>query len=186
MNMFGTADRDAWRAWLAEHYKIESEVWFVFPTKAAGEESISYNNAVEEALCFGWIDSTNRSLDAMHKARRFTPRRPGSPYSQPNVERLREMRTQGRFMPDVEVAVGDLLDSSFEFPDDIISELRADAVAWEFWQRCSEPYRRIRVAYVEAARKRPDEFERRLGNLVAKTWQGKLIRGYGGVDKYYW
>ena len=82
------ADRAQWRAWLAEHFETEDEVWFVFPSASSGEAGVSYNDAVEEALCFGWIDSTAGTLDEAHQLRRFTPRKPGSPYSQPNVERL--------------------------------------------------------------------------------------------------
>jgi uncharacterized protein YdeI (YjbR/CyaY-like superfamily) len=186
MLTFAAQDRDEWRAWLSSHWESADEVWLVLPTKAAGERSVSYNDAVEEALCFGWIDSTNRSLDATHKARRFTPRRSGSGYSQPNIERLREMRAQGKLMPHVEAAVTDLIDAPFVFPDDIVDVIRADADAWAFWQTCSESYKRIRVAYVDAARKRPDEFRRRLDNLVVSTRKGRLIRGYGGVDKYYY
>lgn len=59
MNTFRTADRKEWRQWLEEHFETEPDVWFVFPMKASGEESISYNDAVEEALCFGWIDQSS-------------------------------------------------------------------------------------------------------------------------------
>ncbi len=63
-------------------------VWFVFPTKSSSEKSIVYNDAVEEALCFGWIDSTIKSLDKEHKIQRFTPRNPKSTYSQANKEKV--------------------------------------------------------------------------------------------------
>lgn len=185
MRTFATDDRGEWRVWLSEHWKTDDEVWFVFPTKAACEPSISYNDAVEEALCFGWIDSTNRTLDATHKIRRFTPRRAGSPYSQPNIERLRWLDERNMLMPEVKEAVQELIDIPFVFPDDILDEIRADGEAWTNYQTFSEPYKRIRVAYIDAARKRPEEFRRRLDNFVAKTRQGKLIQGYGGVDKYY-
>ena len=73
MELFYTADRSEWRKYLAEHFETADEVWFVFPMKDSGEESLSYNDAVEEALCFGWIDSTNRHLDDLHCIRRFSP-----------------------------------------------------------------------------------------------------------------
>lgn len=185
MRTFRTDDREKWRDWLSEHHGTTDEVWFVFPTKSAGETSISYNDAVEEALCFGWIDSTNRTLDETHQARRFTPRRKGSPYSQPNIERLREMRTQGRLIPEVEADTKELLATPFVFPADIIAEIQKDDEAWANYQTFSEPYKRIRIAYIDAARSRPEEFRRRLDNFVRRTRQGKLVRGYGGVDKYY-
>ena len=84
-------DRGQWRTWLAEHFETETEVWFVFPTTRSGEKGISYNDAVEEALCFGWIDGVAGTLDENHQLRRFTPRRKGSRYSQPNIERLVHM-----------------------------------------------------------------------------------------------
>ncbi|MBO5556922.1 MAG: hypothetical protein J5916_10595 [Oscillospiraceae bacterium] len=73
METFRTSEREVWRQYLAEHFETAEEVWFVFPDKASGEASLSYNDAVEEALCFGWIDSTNRRLDESHCIRRFTP-----------------------------------------------------------------------------------------------------------------
>lgn len=81
--------REAWRAWLAEHFETAAEVWFVHPNKNSDKQAISYNDAVEEALCFGWIDSTVKSYNETERIQRFTPRKPKSPYSQPNKERLR-------------------------------------------------------------------------------------------------
>ena len=63
--------------------------------------------------------------------------------------------------------------------------IRADETAWENYQRFSEPYRRIRIAYIDAARKRPEEFQKRLDNFIRKTREGKLLTGYGGIDGYY-
>ena len=74
---FYTSSREAWRTWLLENYRTAKEVWFVFPMKGAGEEGLSYNDAVEEALCFGWIDSTIRNIDGTHRAQHFTPRKKG-------------------------------------------------------------------------------------------------------------
>lgn len=185
MKAFRATDRDEWRDWLAGHWKTDDEIWLVFPTKAACEESVSYNDAVEEALCFGWIDGTNRTLDATHKIRRFTPRRAESPYSQPNIERLRWLDEHNMLMPEVKEAIQELIDVPFVFPDDILDEIRADGEAWMNYQTFSEPYKRIRIAYIDAARSRPEEFRRRLDNFIRKTQRGKIIQGYGGVDKYY-
>ena len=62
-NIFYTSDRAEWRRWLAEHFEKETEVWFVFPLKNSGKPGLSYNDAVEEALCFGWIDSIYHAVD---------------------------------------------------------------------------------------------------------------------------
>lgn len=170
---------------LAEIYQTAKEIWLVFPSKASGEESISYNDAVEEALCFGWIDGQAGTLDAQHGLRRFTPRRKGSPYSRPNIERLLWLEAQGLLLPEVQAQVHELIHAPFVYPSDILDALRLDAEVWAHYQQFSEPYRRIRVAYIDAARQRPDEFRKRLNSFIAKTKSGKLISGYGGIDKYY-
>lgn len=179
------ADRLQWRNWLSAHFETEDEVWFVFPTKDSGETGVTYNDAVEEALCFGWIDSTNRKLDELHCIRRFTPRKPGSPYSQPNIERLIWLDERGMLHPAVRAEVLPVIRKPFVFPEDILAALRQDETVWANYQQFSEPYRRIRVAYIDAARRRPEEFQKRLDSFLDKTRRGKLIRGYGGIEKYY-
>ncbi len=185
MNTFRTNRRDEWRKWLAEHFETEKEVWFVFPSNAAGEESISYNDAVEEALCFGWIDGRAGTLDSTHSVRRFTPRRKGSPYSRPNIERLIWLDAHNLIHPTVKEKVGSLIHTPYIFPDDIMAAIQAEPDAWEFFLQCSEGYKRIRIAYIDDARKRPEEFARRMSNFLEKTKAHKLIVGYGGIDKYY-
>ncbi len=179
------ADRQQWRDWLAAHFETEREVWFVFPTKASGEKGVSYNDAVEEALCFGWIDGKAGTLDETHQLRRFTPRRRGSAYSQPNIERLRLLDAQGLIHPKVRASVEALLAAPFVFPEDILDALRQDETVWRNYLAFPEPYKRIRVAYVDAARKRPAEFEKRLASFIKKTRENKRIVGYGGIGKYY-
>ena len=71
------------------------------------------------------------------------------------------------------------------FTEDILELLRQDESVWENYQRFSEPYKRIRIAYIEAARKRPEEFQKRLNSFIEKTRRNKLIMGYGGIEKYY-
>ena len=180
-----TSDRAEWRAYLAEHFESSSEIWFVFPMKASGEKSLSYNDAVEEALCFGWIDSTVKHIDETHRAQRFTPRKKGSPYSRPNIERLIWLDSRGLIHPRVRESILPVIRAPFVFPPDIIETLREDAAVWENYRTFSESYRRIRIAYIEAARNRPGEFRKRLNSFMEKTRQGKLIMGYGGVEKYY-
>ena len=178
-------DRIQWRNWLAEHFETEREIWFVFPSADSGETGVSYNDAVEEALCFGWIDGKAGTLDETHQLRRFTPRRKGSPYSQPNIERLIWLDGQGMIHSKIRPTVEEIIKKPFVFPTDITEAIRKDREAWENYQAFSEPYKRIRVAYIDAARKRPAEFKKRLENFIKKTKENKLIVGYGGVDKYY-
>ncbi|MCR5207082.1 MAG: YdeI/OmpD-associated family protein [Eubacterium sp.] len=184
-NTFYTDSRAEWRAWLSEHFETEKEIWFVFPVKDSGEAGVSYNDAVEEALCFGWIDSTARTLDEAHHIRRFTPRRKKSGYSQPNIERLIRLDGEGLIHPKIREEVKSVIEAPFVFPEDILSEIEKDKTAWKNYLAFTEPYKRIRVAYIDAARKRPDEFKKRLNSFIAKTRENKLIVGYGGIDKYY-
>lgn len=185
MNIFYTSEREVWREWLIEHFETESEIWFVFPMKESGDQALSYNDAVEEALCFGWIDSTIKHIDPMHRAQRFTPRKKGSPYSRPNIERLIWLDAHRMLHPGIRDDVLPLICAPYVFPDDILDAIKADAVAWDNYGKLPEPYKRIRIAYIDAARKRPDEFDKRLRSFIKKTHEGKLIAGYGGIDKYY-
>lgn len=177
--------REEWRDHLSKIYRREREVWLVFPSKASGEESVSYNDAVEEALCFGWIDGQAGTLDASHGVRRFTPRRKGSAYSRPNIERLLWLEGQGMLIPEVQEQVHELIHSPFVYPQDIMEAMQEDSVVWENYQRFSESYKRIRIAYIDGARKRPKEFGKRLHSFIQKTREGKIITGYGGIEKYY-
>ena len=183
--IFFCSDRKKWREWLADNFMTKQEIWFVFPTKESGEESLSYNDAVEEALCFGWIDGRAGTLDERHGLRRFTPRRKGSGYSQPNIERLIWLDGQGLIHPTVRPTVEEIINKPFVFPQDILETLRRDETVWKNYSAFTEPYKRIRVAYIDAARKRPEEFEKRLRSFIQKTKENKLIVGYGGIEKYY-
>ena len=185
MNLFYTADRQEWRNWLTRHFETEADVWFVFPMKGSGEAALSYNDAVEEALCFGWIDSTVKHIDPLHRAQHFTPRNPKSTYSRPNIERLIWLDGQGLIHPKVRPSLEHLITTDYVFPGDILKAVRQDPAAWEHYVSFSEPYKRIRIAYIDAARKRPDEFAKRLENFIRKTRENKLIVGYGGIDTYY-
>ncbi len=185
MKTFFCSDRQRWRDWLSAHFECEREIWFVFPAKDSGEKSISYNDAVEEALCFGWIDGRAGTLDETHLLRRFTPRKKGSSYSQPNIERLIRLDAQGLIHPKIRPSVEALISKPFVYPEDILDAIRSDAAAWKNFNSFTESYKRIRIAYIDAARKRPAEFEKRLKNFIRKTGENKLIVGYGGIDKYY-
>lgn len=182
---FYTSDRAEWRSWLIENFETAKEIWFVFPTKDSKEPALSYNDAVEEALCFGWIDSTAKRLDDTHQIRRFTPRREGSPHSRANIERLIWLDSEGLIHPKVRPSVIGLIEAEFVFPEDILDEIKAVPEAWKNYQDLTLPYRRIRIAYIDAARDRPEEFRKRLDNFISVTAKGRIIGGYGGIDKYY-
>ena len=185
LKLFSAKTRRKWRNYLSRHFESDEEVWFVFPVAEADEKSLTYNDTVEEALCFGWIDSVNIRLDDLHCARRFSPRKKGSPYSRMNIERLIHLERQGMIHPKIRDSVLPIIQVPFEYPEDIIDAIRQDEEAWKNYQHLAEPYKRIRIAYIEAARKRPEEFQKRLNSFIDKTRKGKLITGYGGIEKYY-
>ena len=109
-------NREDWRKWLTDNFETKDEIWFVFPQKSSGKKSIIYNDAVEEALCFEWIDSTIKSLDKEHKIQHFTPRNPKSTYSQANKERLRWLLENKMIHPKFEDKIRNVLSDPFIFP----------------------------------------------------------------------
>ena len=177
-------DRKDWRKWLRQHYKPETEIWLVYAKKATGRPRFEYNDAVEEALCFGWIDSTLKTLDDEHNAQRFSPRRPGSSYSPANKERLRKLLKQRKVIKEVRETLGDIAGETFEIPKDILKEIRANREAWKHFQRFSESYKRIRIGFIEGARNRPEEFQKRLRYFIRMTEKNKQY-GFGGIDKHF-
>ena len=176
-------NRADWRAWLEENYKSVPELWLVYPRKGAGQPRIPYNDAVEEALCFGWIDSINRTIDDERFAQRFSPRKPKIAYSQTNKERLKRLIAQGKVIPEVLASLENQDLEDFTFPGDIMTALRENPQAWENYQRYSGAYQRIRIAYIESGRKRPGEFEKRLRHFIMMTEQDKQF-GFG-IEAYY-
>lgn len=178
-------NRIEWRNWLENNLKKKKEIWLIFPRVATNIERVSYNDAVEEALCFGWIDSILRSYDSKSTIQRFTPRKPNSSYSQSNKERINWLFIHNMIHPLVVDSIKFIIEEKFEFPKDIIYELKKDVVVWKNYNNFSESYKRIRISYINDARKRPDEFIKRLNNFIEKTHQNKIIKGHGGIDKYY-
>ena len=176
-------NRDDWRNWLEEHYRDAREIWLVYYRKQAGKPRIPYNDAVEEALCFGWIDSIIKSLDQERYAQRFTPRKPQSEFSQTNKERLKNLIEQGKVMAEVLVSLDDVGLEDFEYPMDIIAAIRESKQAWENFQRYSGSYQRIRIAYIDRVRNRPGEYEKRLKHFISMTEQDKQF-GFG-IEDYY-
>jgi uncharacterized protein YdeI (YjbR/CyaY-like superfamily) len=116
-----------WRAWLRAHHKTRREIWLVYYRKASGKPRISHSDAVDEALCFGWIDSQAAPLDAGRFAQRFTPRRPGSPVSEMNRTRARRLIREKRMTRAGLDALGDLRVRRLVMPPDIRAALRRAA-----------------------------------------------------------
>lgn len=184
-NMLYITTRTEWRNWLCTNFNKKTGVWLIYPKKSSGKTRILYNDAVEEALCFGWIDSTVKVLDEDHYRQRFGPRNPGSEYSQSNKERLKWLMENKMIHPSIEDEVKGIIDKAFIFPSNIIIVIKKDRAAWKNYKTFSDSYKRIRIAYIDGARNRPDEFKKRLSNFVNKTKENKLLKGFGGIEKYY-
>ncbi len=184
MKTLYVSDRKKWRAWLRQHYKTEKEIWLVYYKKASGKPRIEYNDAVEEALCFGWIDSIVRTIDEKRFAQRFSPRKPNSKYSPANKERLRFLLQKKKVIKEVRDTLGDLAGDKFIIPKDILAEIKSNKEAWKYFQKFSDAYKRIRIGFIEGARKRPAEFKKRLAYFVKMTAKNKQF-GFGGIEKHY-
>jgi uncharacterized protein YdeI (YjbR/CyaY-like superfamily) len=172
-------DRAAWRAWLKANHKAAKEAWLVRPLAASGRPSLAYGAAVEEALCFGWIDSQQKAIGKDLLAQRFTPRRKGSALSEMNRQRVVRMVAAGKMTKAGLAGLGDFDPAAkpkpLRIPADLARALRAEK-AWAKFQAMPEDYRRLRVAYVEAGRRHgADQVAKRIRNLVAKTAAGKRV-----------
>ncbi len=175
-----------WRAWLKKNHRTAREIWLVYYNKASGRPRLAYNDAVDQALCFGWIDSTVKKLDRDRFCQRFTPRKPGSPCSEMNKARVHRLIREGKMAPAGLVALKGTLGhgtritrrglrhpKDWTFPPDILRAIQADPTAWKYFRKFPDTYKRIRVAFIEGARKRPAEFKRRLNSFLKRTSQNK-------------
>jgi uncharacterized protein YdeI (YjbR/CyaY-like superfamily) len=184
LKTFYAKNRAQWRAWLRKHYKSEKEIWLVYFKQHTGKPRVEYNDAVEEGLCFGWIDSTVRRIDEERYAQRFSRRNPKTPYSQSNLERLARLVEENKVAKDVLANLPPLATSEFEIPNDILAAIKARKTAWKNFQKFSPSYVRIRIAFIEGARKRPLVFSTRLRYFISMTEKNKMF-GFGGIQKYF-
>jgi len=168
-----TTNRKAWRSWLLEHHNSEKEIWLVYFKKHSKKKSIPYNDAVEEALCFGWIDSTVKKIDEESRGQRFTPRRENSLWSEMNKERARRLIKAGKMTNAGLAKIKVSLEEKFVVPEDIKKELKQDKLVWKNFRKFSLSYKRIRIGYLDESRKRPDEFQKRLLYFIKMTKQNK-------------
>ena len=166
-------DRRVWRSWLAKHHSNEKEIWLIYYRKQAGKPRIPYNDAVEEALCYGWIDSTVKKIDDDRYAQRFTPRRDGSQLSETNRHRALALIKAGRMTQAGLKKTKTQLDTKIIVPKDILAALKKDKTTWNNFQKFPAHYQRIRIAFVEGARSRPDMFKQRLQYFLKMTRQNK-------------
>lgn len=173
--------RKSWRSWLARHHATEPEIWLIYYKKASGKQRISYNDAVEEALCYGWIDSTAKPVDTEKYAQRFSPRRPKAKWSPMNIERLKRLLRQKKVtkagLRAAEHALSLLKrqekNEKLRIPPDILEALRSDKTTWKNFTHFPASYKRIRTGWIDGSRRRPDEFRKRLRYFLKMTAQNK-------------
>lgn len=173
------------RKWLEKHHASAKELWVGMYRKDSGKQTMSWKEAVDEALCFGWIDGVRRSVDEISFTNRFTPRKPTSNWSAINLQRVKELTAEGRMRPAGEAAyqkrdVGKAGAYSFErdgiaFSPAQEKTFRSNKKAWSFWQSQPPGYRRIATWWVISA-KQPATRERRLKILIDDSANGLRIK----------
>jgi uncharacterized protein YdeI (YjbR/CyaY-like superfamily) len=172
------------RAWFEENHDRAQELWVGFHKKATGRPSITWPEAVDQALCFGWIDGIRKRVDDASYTNRFTPRRPGSTWSAVNVKRVGELSALGLMRPAGLAAFNRrdeartnlysfeqasvALDAAYE------QTFRANGPAWDYFQSQPPSYRRTAIWWVMSAKKEETRL-RRLATLIDDSEQGRRL-----------
>ncbi|HLI50176.1 MAG TPA: YdeI/OmpD-associated family protein [Thermomicrobiaceae bacterium] len=174
----------AWRDWLAANHQSASELVLGFRKKGSGKTGISYKEAVDEALCYGWIDGVRKRIDDSSYLIRFSPRKPSSIWSAFNIKRVEELRAEGRMQPSGIAAFEDRREDrsriySFEVgPKELEPEMearfRAHPKAWDFFQSQPPSYRQPAIWWVISAKKEETR-QRRFERLLADSAEGKRL-----------
>jgi uncharacterized protein YdeI (YjbR/CyaY-like superfamily) len=173
-------NRRQWRKWLQEHFDSESEIWLVFYKRHTSAGHVSYDDAIEEALCFGWVDSLIRRLDDDKYARKFTPRKPGSKWSTINRRRYADLNARGLLAaPGLERPPtdrnGDAPRPSLSaIPSYIDEQLHVNGRAWAYFQRLAPSCRRAYIAWIDSA-KREETKEKRLREAISLLAAGRKL-----------
>jgi uncharacterized protein YdeI (YjbR/CyaY-like superfamily) len=172
------------RDWFDEHHATEPELWLGYHKKGTGRPSVSWSQAVDEALCVGWIDGILKRVDESTHVQRFTPRRKGSNWSAINVAKVAALTAEGRMRESGQTAFAARTDANtgvyaYEraeaaFSDDETARFRADEKAWADWQRRSPSYRRTVTHWVTNAKQAATR-ERRLSALIADSRAGQEV-----------
>jgi uncharacterized protein YdeI (YjbR/CyaY-like superfamily) len=171
------------RAWLEKHHAEAAEVWVGFYKKASGKKGITYSEAVDEALSFGWIDGLTKGLDEATWTIRFTPRKARSHWSAINIKRFGELKAEGRVRPSGLRAFEDRDTTkrkySYEAPPQRLDpkyekKLRVNRRAWAFWETQPPSYQRAARFWVMSAKKEETRL-RRLGLLIESSRKGERV-----------
>jgi len=178
------ASQDELRDWFDANHTTATELWLGQYRKSTGRPTIAWSEAVDEALCVGWIDGVRYSLDGERFAQRFTPRRKGSNWSAINVGKVADLTAQGRMRPaglaafeartPEKTAVYSYEREVAAFTGHEDARFRSDAAAWADWERRSPSYRRAVTHWVVSA-KRPETRARRLDQLIGASAAGQVV-----------
>ncbi len=173
------------RTWLAEHHHINQELWVGFYKKGSGKASITWPEAVDEALCFGWIDGVRKSIDDVSYVIRFTPRKRRSTWSTVNIQRIEELTRVGQMQPAGLAAFAERTaakSSIYAYEQtnaDLIEvyeqRFRANKAAWDFFETQPAWYRRTAIWWVISAKKEETKLKR-LATLIEDSAQKRTIR----------
>lgn len=172
------------RRWLEKNHATAKELWIGYYKKDSGRGGMVYREALDEALCFGWIDGVVKTIDATSYLQRFSPRRPGSIWSNVNVRHIERLKTAGK-MHAAGLAAFETRDPkktgiySFEnrpkeFPPALKKQFQRNEKAWNFWTALPPGYRRTLTWWVLSA-KRPETQQKRLAKLIAESAAGRRI-----------
>jgi len=176
------------RLWLDTNHARVSELWVGFYKKASGKGGLTYPEALDEALCFGWIDGVRKRVDDLSFTQRFTPRKPRSIWSRININHVARLKKSGRMtsaglraFAAREPARSGVY--SFENAPQKLAmadqrQFKADKVAWQFFQQQPPGYQRLAIWYVVSAKK-PETRTRRLLRLIADSRHGRRIGQLG-------
>ena len=178
------ATPSAWRAWLEENHAEAEELWVGLYKRDSGRPSITWPEAVDGALCFGWIDGLRKGVDAISYKIRFTPRKPGSIWSAINTRRVAELMSAGRMRPagQKEFEQRDRKKTKLysyeretaELAGEYERRFHGNEKAWEFYQAQPPGYRRVSTFWVMSA-KREETRQRRLAQLIESSAKGRRI-----------
>lgn len=183
------------RAWLEEHHATATELWMGLHRKHVRPQGLTWEQAVPEALCFGWIDSKVEGIDGDSRRQRWTPRKSSSTWSQVNVAHVARLTAEGRMRPaglaafaarrEDRTGVYSFERQGLELPPAYAAQLTADEGATAFWETATPGYRTIATAWVTGA-KQPSTNDRRMAQLVADCAAGRLIpsQRYGTVPAW--
>ena len=175
-NLLSVKNRGEFREWLIKNHQTEKECWVVVKRgRPADSETFWYIDAVEEALCFGWIDSTTKKTESGVAAQRFAPRKKGSLWSELNKERCRRMERLGKMTDAGRKVLPDMSENGFVIDSEILCALKADEEIWNNFQKFPPLYQRVRIDTIQIKKKQRELFKSRLQKFLENTKKGVMF-----------